>query len=119
MSDIIKSGLELIAAINAELLTPQELRSILHNLITKDWNLVSDIIDVAVKENLIERGERIYRIIREGPEVKFSKPKIEKVVEHGICKLCGKQISVCYYATTGSQIYGPFGSTCIRKVRLM
>jgi len=119
MSNIIEAGLELIKSINATRLTPQELRSILHNLITKDWVLVNAIVDAAVKENILERSGWLYKVTREASEVKFSRPKIEKVLEPGVCNRCGKRISVCYYATVGSRTYGPFGSMCIRKVRLM
>lgn len=119
MSNRIEAGLELIKAINAKRLTPQELRRILHDLITKDWSLVNDIVNEAVKEKILERSGWLYTTTREAPEVKFSRPKIKKVFEQGICNRCSKRISVCFYATVGSRTYGPFGSTCIRKVRLM
>ena len=127
MSDKIQAGLELIAAINAKELTPQELRKILHDIITKDWDLVGKIIDAAINEKLIERREQThissclssYRITPEVSGLKFRTPTISKHTEQGVCALCGKKLSVCYYVEVGSRIYGPFGSTCIRKVRLM
>ena len=119
MSDKIQAGLELIAVINTEHLTPQELRRILHDLITKDWNLVGKIIDAAIEEKLIERGEKTYRITPVASGLEFKTPKVTKLVERGVCSRCGKQISVCYYVEIMSRTYGPFGSTCIRKVRLM
>ena len=119
MSDKIQAGLELIAVINTEYLTPQELRRILHDLITKDWNLIGKIIDAAIEEKLIERGEKTYRIIPEVSGFEFRKSRVRSIKERGVCRLCGKQISLCYYVDIMSRTYGPFGSTCIRKVRLM
>lgn len=127
MNDKIQAGLELIAAINAKELTPQELRKILHDIITKDWDLVGKIIDSAINEKLIERREQThissclssYRITPEVSGLEFKTPKVTKRIERGVCARCGKRISVCYYVEIMSKTYGPFGSTCIRKVRLM
>jgi len=111
MSNKIQAGIELITAINAEQMTRIELRNILYVMITKDWDLVGDIIDTAVDKKLIERGENTYRITREASGLKFTTPKITKRNERGICRLCGKQITKCYYADVGSLAYGPFGSS--------
>jgi predicted methyltransferase len=119
MSNKIQAGLELIAAINAENLSPQELISILHDLITKDWRLIHEIINAAVEKKLIEREEKTYRITPETSGLEFETPKITKITERGVCSRCGKQISVCHYVEIMSRTYGPFGSTCIRKVKLM
>ena len=119
MSNKIQAGLELIAAINAENLSPQELISILHDLITKDWRLIHEIINAAVEKKLIEREEKTYRITPETSGLEFETPKITKITEQGVCARCGKRISVCYYVDIMSRTYGPFGSTCIRKVKLM
>lgn len=116
----IQAGLELIAAINASSLSIQELRKILHDLITKDWDLVSEILKAAMEEGLVERleEERVYRITPEASGLEFDKPKITKQNEQSTCALCGKRLKVGYYVVLTAHTYGPFGSTCIRKVRL-
>lgn len=119
MSDKIQAGLDLIAVIKVKHLTPLELRSILYDLITKDWDLIGKIIDAAIEKKLIDRGEKTYRITPVASGLEFKTPKVTKLAERGVCIRCGKQISVCYYVEIMSRTYGPFGSTCIRKVRLM
>lgn len=119
MSTKIQAGLELITAITADHLTPQELISTLHDLITKDWSLIHKIIAIAVQKKLIERGGSVYKIIPDVSGFEDITTTIRSRREDGICNLCGKQIHLCYYVDIGSRIYGPFGSTCIRKVRLM
>lgn len=119
MNNKIQAGLELIAALNAEYLTSHDLRIILHTLITKDWGLVRDIIKAAINEKLLECREQTFRITREASWLKFRTPRITKRVEPGVCKRCDKPLTVCYYVDVGSMTYGPFGSMCIRKVRLV
>ena len=119
MSDKIQAGLELIAAIKAEHLTPTELRIILHTLITKDWSLVRDIINAAINEKLLECNEQTYQITPKASGLKFQASRITKSLKPGVCKRCGKPLIVCYYVDVGSMTFGPFGSMCIRKVRLV
>ena len=119
MSGKIQAGLELIAVINADKLKPQELIDVLHNLITKDWTLIHKIITAAVEKKLIERDGQMYRLVSGVDGFEVRAPTIRSSKEQGVCSMCGKQIYTCYYADIGSRTYGPFGSTCIRKVRLM
>ena len=119
VSGKIQSGLELIAVINADKLTPQELIEVLHNLITKDWTLIHKIIAAAVEKKLIERDGQTYRPISEVDGFEVRVPTIRSSKEQGVCSMCGKQIYLCYYAGIGSRSYGPFGSTGIRKLLLM
>ena len=114
MSNKVQAGLELIAVINAEHLTPQELINILHNIITKDWTLIHKIIATAVEKKLIKRGDGEYVILPEVDGFEERKPTVRSVKERGTCILCGKQISVCNYVYVGHRTYGPFGSTCVR-----
>lgn len=118
-SEKIQAGLELITAITADQLSPQELINTLHHLITKDWSLIHTIIAAAVEKKLIEREGGIYKIIPEVSGFEEITTKIRSRREDGICTICGKKIHMCYYVDIGSRMYGPFGSTCIQKVRLM
>ena len=119
MSNKIQAGLELIAAIKADQLSPQELIDILHSLITKDWTIIHRILAVAVEKKLIKRIDGGSAILPEVDGFEERKPTVKVVKERGTCSLCGKQISVCHYVDVGHRTYGPFGSTCVRKVRLM
>ena len=119
MKPIIQAGLELITVIKTEELAPQELINILHSLVTKDWTLIHKIIATAVEKKLIERGGSVYRILPDGQEDEVRTSTIRSRKERGVCSLCGKQLHICFFVDVGSRTYGPFGSTCVRKLKLV
>ena len=118
MSSKIDAGLELISALGAIELKPIEIRDLLYNLISKDFNIIDEILKAAQKEKLIQRTEKTYSITPEASSLKFEKPKIVKQEESAKCKFCGKKLSTGYYVVFKSHTYGPYGSSCIRKIYL-
>src|SRR5659263_496554 len=62
--------------------------------------------------------KRIYLMTPEASSLQFEKPKIVKQEESAKCKLCGKKLSTGYYVVFKSHTYGPYGSSCIRKIYL-
>ena len=118
MSSKIDAGLELISALGAIELKPIEIRDLLYKLISKDFNTIDKILETAQKEKLLKLIEKTYLMTPEASSLQFEKPKIVKQEESAKCKLCGKKLSTGYYVVFKSHTYGPYGSSCIRKIYL-
>ena len=114
----INAGLELISALYAIELKPIEIRDLLYNLISKDYNIIDEILEAAQKEKLLQLTEKNYLMTLESSSLQFEKPKIVKQEERGTCKFCRKKLSIGYYVVFKSHTYGPYGSSCIRKMYL-
>jgi hypothetical protein len=54
LSSKIDAGLELISALGAIELKSIEIRDLLYNLISKDFNTIDEILEAAQKEKLIQ-----------------------------------------------------------------
>jgi hypothetical protein len=112
----IDAGLELISALGAIELKPIEIRDLLYNLISKDFNIIDDILEKAQKEKLLQRTGKSFLMTPEASGLEFEKPKIVKQEERTNCRLCRKGLSTGYYVVFKSHTYGPYGSSCIRKI---
>lgn len=115
---IMDLGLEVISAINVDELTPLEIRDILYNTVIKNYETIGRILETARKEGLVERGESVYRITPQSSKLEFERPKVISREENARCGLCGKNISTGYYIELRSRTLGPYGSGCIRKIKL-
>ncbi len=118
MSSKIDAGLELISALGAIELKSIEIRDLLYKLISKDFNTIDKILEAAQKEKLLQLNGKTYLMTPEASSLKFEKPKIVKQEESATCKFCRKKLSTGYYVVFKSQTYGPYGSSCIRKIYL-
>ena len=116
MNSKIDAGLELISALGAVELKPIEIRDLLYNLISKDYNKIDEILETAQKEKLLQRTEKTFLITPEASNLQFEKPKIVKQEERATCRFCRKKLSIGYYLIFKSHTYGPYGSSCIRKI---
>jgi len=114
----IDAGLELISALGAIELKPIEIRDLLYNLISKDYNTIDKILEIAQKEKLLQLTEKTYLMTPEASSLQFEKPRIIKQEESATCRLCKKKLSTGYYVVLKSHTYGPYGSSCIRKIYL-
>jgi uncharacterized protein YwgA len=114
----INAGLELISALGAIELKPIEIRDLLYNLISKDFNTIDEILEAAQKEKLLQLTEKTYLMTPKASTLQFEKPKIIKQEERGTCRYCRKKLSTGYYVVFKSHTYGPYGSSCIRKMYL-
>ena len=112
------AGLELISALGPIELKPIEIRDLLYDLISKDFRIIDKILDTAEKEKLLQRTEKTYLMTPEASNLEFEKPKIVKQEERNTCRFCRRKLSVGYYVIFKSHTYGPYGSTCIRKIYL-
>jgi hypothetical protein len=118
LSSKIDAGLELISAIGAIELKPIEIRDLLYNLISKDFNIIDEILEAAQREKLLQRTEKTYLMTPNASNLQFEKPKIMKQEESATCRYCRKKLSTGYYVVFKSHTYGPYGSSCIRKMCL-
>jgi hypothetical protein len=114
----IDAGLELISALDATELKPIEIRDLLYNLITKDFNIIDEILEIAQQKNLLQRTEKTFLITPGSSGLEFERPKIVKQEERTNCRLCKKNLSTGYYVIFKSHTHGPYGSSCIRKIHL-
>jgi hypothetical protein len=112
------AGLELISALGDIELKPFEIRDLLYNLISKDYRIIDEILDTAEKEKLLQRTEKTYLMTPEASNLEFEKPKIVKQAEGDNCRFCRRKLSIGYYVVFKSHTYGPYGSSCIRKIYL-
>ena len=113
-----EAGLELIAALGDIELKPFEIRDLLYNLVSKDYRIINEILEMAEKEKLLQRTEKTYIITPEASDLEFEKPKIVKQAERDTCRFCRRRLSTGYYVVLKSHTYGPYGSSCIRKIYL-
>ena len=118
MSSKIDAGLKLISALGAIELKLIEIRDLLYNLISKDYNIIDEILEATQKEKLLQLTEKTYLVTPEASPLQFEKPKIVKQEERGTCRFCIKKLSTGYYVLFKSYTYGPYGSSCIRKMYL-
>jgi hypothetical protein len=114
----IDAGLELISALGAIELKTIEIRDLLYNLITKDFDKIDEILKAAQNEKLLQRTENNFLITPGKSDLKFDKPRIVKQEINTHCRLCEKRISTAYFVEFKSHTYGPYGSSCIKKIHL-
>jgi len=118
LSSKTDAGLELISALGTIELKPIEIRDLLYNLISKDYNTIDKILEIAQKEKLLQLTEKTYLMTPGASSLQFEKPRIIKQEESATCRLCKKKLSTGYYVVLKSHTYGPYGSSCIRKIYL-
>ncbi len=106
----------LISALGAIKLKSVEIRDLLYNLISKDFNIIDEILETAQKEKLLQLTEKTYLMTPEASNLQFEKPKIVKQEESATYRYCKKKLSTGYYLVFKSHTYGPYGSSCIRKM---
>jgi predicted methyltransferase len=116
LSSKTDAGLELISALSAIELRPIEIRDLLYNLISKNFDIIDKILEAAQKKKLLQLTEKTYLLTPEASGLELEKPKIVKQEERSTCKLCRKALSTGYYVVLKSHTYGPYGSSCIRKI---
>ncbi len=92
----IDAGLELISALGVTELKSVEIRDLLYNLISKNFDTINEILKIAQEKNLLRQTEKTYLLTPEASSLEFEKPRIVKQEERGTCKLCKKDLSIGY-----------------------
>ncbi|MFP4654068.1 MAG: DUF5830 family protein [Methanohalobium sp.] len=117
-NNITDKGLEIIAAMDVDELSPIELRDILYHTVAKNYETVDEILKSARDMGLVERRDEVYIMTHEASSLEFEKPRIIKQEDKGRCKLCGRSLNTSYYIEFKSDTIGPYGSTCVRKIHM-
>jgi hypothetical protein len=118
LSSKIDAGLELISALGAIELKSIEIWDLLYNLISKDFNIIDEILETAQKEKLLQLTEKTYLMTPQESNLQIEKSKVVRQEESATCRYCKKKLSTGYYVVFKSHTYGPYGSSCIRKMYL-
>jgi len=119
LSSKIDAGLELISALGATELKPIEIRDLLYNLITKDYNTIDKILEIAQKEKLLQQTEKTYLVTPAASSLEFEKPRIIRQEERGACRLCRKNLSTGYYVVLSRIPMGLMGHPAFGKYTLI
>lgn len=82
--------------------------------ITTDPALQREILDTAVERGVIAREDTTLTPAR-GTFVRFESQVITKEGEF-TCRRCGASLETGYFIAFDTEDFGPFGSSCIRKV---
>lgn len=108
----VERALGLLAAVNKKEITVKEAVELIE-LVTRAH--VKDVLKAAEERGIITRRKR-YITISEGIGIEV--PKIKKASCEASCSRCGRPITSCYYISFFDEEIGPFGSACIRKLKL-
>ncbi len=90
-------------------------------LITNVPELVRETLRKAEAKGLITRkkGEVVIKFIPPLEDLNWPKPKLKKKICTDNCKRCGKRINNCHYVELEDNIIGPFGSQCLKKLKIL
>jgi hypothetical protein len=108
----IERALGLLGAVKEKELTVKEAVELIE-LVTKAH--VKDVLKEAEERGLITREGKYVTL---SDDIEIDVPKIKKASCESACTRCGKAITSCYYISFMDDEIGPFGSGCIRKLKL-
>jgi hypothetical protein len=113
----ITQALQLLSMIKEKEVPVKEAVEVIE-LVTSVPELIRKTLERAEAEGLIkrEKGKIVLKFSDETFE--FGYPRIKKIKCDDRCKRCGKKITSCYYLLLPDTEIGPFGSKCIKKLRL-
>jgi hypothetical protein len=113
----IEKGLKLLSALKVRELSVKEATEILE-IVTKVPEIIREILKEGEEKGLIRRETgRVYLMSSDEGLGFESKIKKYECVSH--CSRCGRRITSCYYLSIGDEELGPFGSDCVKKLRLL
>ncbi len=113
MEDPVEIGVALLQHLEAPSLSLAAAMDRLE-MLTTDPSLQREILDTAERQGVIEREAGIIRPER-GAFVRFESQVVTKEGEF-TCRRCGAELSTGYFIRFDAGDFGPFGSSCIRKV---
>ena len=88
--------------------------------ITKVPEHVREILEVAEERGMIRREKGRLIVVETGKELfrAAEYPRVVKRKGEDACARCGRRITACYYIALPEREVGPFGSTCIKRMRI-
>lgn len=115
--DKVKKGLKLLSAVKGRDLSIKEATELLE-MVTMVPEIIREILMEGEKKGLIRRERGRVYLMSSGEDMGFeSKIKKYECVSH--CSRCGRRITSCYYLLVDDEELGPFGSDCVKKLRLL
>ncbi len=109
----VERALGLLLAVKEKEITVREAVELIE-LVTRVH--VKEVLKVAEERGVIKRSGKQITVINDG--IEFETPKIKKAACEATCARCGKAITLCYFICFFDDEIGPFGSGCIRKLKL-
>jgi hypothetical protein len=109
----VDTALHLLLSSGKKSLTIKEAVELIE-LVTKDPELIREVLKKGVEQGSLERKETNVAIST-GDTV-FTKPRIRRFDCDSSCRRCGVKIKNCHYIIIEDEELGPFGSECVRKV---
>lgn len=88
-------------------------------LVTNVPELIRETLKIAEDKGLLEKKSNRFIIKRDAiSDLTWPRPKVKRVLCVDNCKKCGRRIGVCNYIVMEDTTYGPFGSECLRKLKI-
>ncbi|MFQ5815329.1 MAG: DUF5830 family protein [Candidatus Hydrothermarchaeaceae archaeon] len=116
----VDQALRLLMSVNSSELTVKEAVGVIE-LVTSVPELVRETLRIAEHRGLITRkGERI--VIKSGQPIQdltWPKLKIKRTACNDNCRRCGRRIGNCNYIILDDTTIGPFGSGCLKKLKII
>lgn len=109
----IERALGLLMAVKEKEITVREAVEIIE-LVTRGH--VKEVLKIAEERGVIKRSGKKITVISDG--IELDSPEIKKAACAATCARCGKAITSCYFICFFDDELGPFGSGCIRKLKL-
>ena len=112
----IIQAVQLLSMVKGKELSVKEAVEIIES-ITKVPELIRAALDRAEKEGLIKRKKG--KLILKFSEANFGfEGRITRAKCVDNCRRCGRRITNCHYILLSDSEIGPFGSECIKKLKL-
>ncbi|MFH1774554.1 MAG: DUF5830 family protein [Methanobacteriota archaeon] len=113
----VRQALQLLSMLKGKETTVKEAVALIE-LVTSVPELVKEILRTAEESGLIKREKS--KLILNFSTTNFEfESKVKKVKCESTCRRCGKKITNCYFIVLQDSELGPFGSECVRKLRLI
>ena len=114
----IEAALMLLGMVGESEISVKEAVEIIQN-ITRVPERIREVLEIAEERGMIKREGGRLVILETGKELfrAGEYPRIIKKKADEACTRCGRKITSCYYITLPEREVGPFGSTCIRRMR--
>ncbi len=112
-------ALQLLRGVKAKELSVKEAVALIE-MVTGVPELVRAVLEEAEKQGLIRRvkGKIILKFGAKVSGPDFYYPRLKRVRCLDKCKKCGREITNCYFILLEELELGPFGSKCIKKMKL-
>lgn len=111
--DPVELGVELLARMQADELSMDEVIDRIET-ITSDPHLTREILRTADRRDVIDREDATVKS-RRSARIDYSADIVQKEGEF-TCRRCGTGLSTGFFIQFDAGDFGPFGSSCIRKV---